>query len=149
VKSAALIAAVGLVLAFVAWRIFRTPAHVAAPPPIFTVNSIYEGVRVVNASGLKAVQVLGTGSMEPHIPPHPLGKGVIVAVAGIDQTPFEALVEGDYVNYRAASGDTLHKLGQRTERGFVVFGTANEVSDDQFVTASNYLGRVAVVYRLP
>jgi hypothetical protein len=149
VKSAALIAALGLVLAFVAWRVFRTPSHLADPPPIFTVGALYEGTRAIYESGLLPTNVLGTGSMEPHIPRHPLGAGVIMAVAGLDRTPFDSLRSGDYVDYRSGEKRTLHKLGERTERGFVVFGTANETSDDEFVTAVNYLGRVAVVYRLP
>ena len=148
-KSAAIIAAIVLVCAFIAWRVFRTPSNLADPPPIFTVGALYEGTRAIYESGLLPIDVTGTGSMQPHIPAHPLGAGVVMAVAGLDRTSFEALVEGDFVVYRAGSKRLIHRLGERSVRGFVVYGTNNDVSDSAYVTASNYVGRVAVVYRLP
>lgn len=149
-KSAALIIALVAVLAFIAWRVFRTPRNVAAPPPIYTIEQLYEGTRAIYTSGLTPTNVLGTGSMRPDIPAHPLGDKIVVAVAGLEATPFQQLQEGHYVSYRNSAGvQILHRLGEKSERGFVAYGTANDRSDRDLVTPENYHARVAVVYRLP
>lgn len=147
-KPAAIILALVVVLAFIALRIFRTP-NVAPPPPIYTVEQLYEGTRAVYESGLLPRSILGTGSMAPHIPAHPMGDKIVVAIAGIDSTKFEDLRAGDWVVYTGPKVVTMHRLGERSEAGFVVYGVANDRADDALVTAQNYIGRVAVVYRLP
>lgn len=148
-KPAAILLALVAVIAFIAWRIIRSP-DMAAPPQIRTVATLYEGTRQAYESGLTPADILGTGSMRPYIPAHPAGETIVVAMAGIDATPYRDLRTGDFVSYRARSGrDLLHRLGEKSDAGFVVYGTANASSDPERVTAKNYIGRVAVVYRLP
>jgi len=106
------------------------------------------------AEGLEVLPVSGTGSMEPWIPGHPGGKNVIVAFAGLDGTPYEALVPGDVVVYSLFGQSVIHRLGEKDSRGFVAFGLANKDKDRRggylgFVTPENYVGRVAKVGLYP
>jgi hypothetical protein len=110
---------------------------------------------VILNRGLGLVPVLGTGSMAPWIPAHPLGRKIIVAYAGIDSTPYSQLKPGNVVIYSRYGQKIIHRLGEQDERGFLAFGIANTYGDRNadgglgFVTPYNYLGKVVAVTLFP
>jgi len=101
------------------------------------------------------VPVLGTGSMAPWIPAHPLGRKIVVAFAGLDSTPYAHLKPGNVVVYSRYGQLIIHRLGEQDERGFLAFGIANEYGDRNpdgalgFVTPYNFVGKVATVALFP
>jgi hypothetical protein len=110
---------------------------------------------VIINRGLRVVPVLGTGSMAPWIPAHPLGSKIIVAYAGLDSTPYTDLKSGDVVVYSRYGQRIIHRRGEQDSRGFLAFGIANEYGDRNpdgglgFVTPYNFVGRVASVALFP
>ena len=118
-------------------------------PPAVTYPSAVEARAAVQASGLVDVPVTGTGSMAPWIPAHPQGREVIVAYAGLDDTPYAELKPGNVVVYSRFGESVIHRLGEQDSRGFLAFGIANRDRDSGFVTPANYVGKVVMVALYP
>jgi hypothetical protein len=119
-------------------------------PPKEMFASAFEAQRTLYEAGYSVIRVAGTGSMKPLIPEHRDGINVIVAYAGLDDTKFEELKPGMVVSYRAGPNlNYIHRLGQKTDRGFIAYGIANRQADSGFVTPYNFNGRVAKVHVFP
>jgi hypothetical protein len=125
-----------------------TPACGPRPeplPPSVTYPSAIAARTAVQSKGLVDVPILGTGSMAPLIPRHPSGAYVVVAYAGLDQTPYAELKPGMVVVYSRYGEHIIHRLGDKDSRGFIAYGIANKNRDGGFVTPYNFEGRVAFI----
>jgi hypothetical protein len=117
-------------------------------PPKENFPSAFEAQRTLYERGLSPIIVLGTGSMAPYIPEK--DENAIVAYAGLDKSSFSELKPGMLVVYKTGSGKNyLHRLGQKTAKGFIVYGINNRKADSEFVTPDNFIGRVAKVHVFP
>jgi hypothetical protein len=129
--------------------------HLDPMPPATNHQSAIEAKSALANQLLRIVPVLGTGSMAPWIPAHPLGRKIVVAFAGLDSTPYAHLKPGNVVVYSRYGQLIIHRLGEQDERGFLAFGIANEYGDRNpdgglgFVTPYNFVGKVATVALFP
>ena len=140
-KAALLICALGTALVLlVAAELKRHYFMVKALPPSSTVAP--HEIDGMLREGYPLVAVLGTGSMQPHIP---AGTGV-VAWCMIERCDFRVLGKGDLVVFRTPKGNVVHQLAQLTSSGWTAAGLHNSGYDSTSVTASNFVGRVVKTY---
>lgn len=84
--------------------------------------------------------------MEPLIPKHPAGNKIIVGYAGVDNTKYEELKPGYLVIYKNPQNEySIHRLGQKSYKGWFAYGTANHKEDKYLVTEENFIGKVALI----
>ena len=70
------------------------------------------------------------------------------AFLAVVPTPYNDLKRGHVVIYRGERNNIVHRLGQQTRDGWVVYGLNNERRDPVLLTPGNYIARV-VAYSLP
>jgi len=109
-------------------------------PPSYKIQS-YE-IDGMLREGYPLVAILGTGSMQPHIP---AGEGV-VAWCMIERCDFRLLSKGDLVVFRTEDGNVVHQLANLTSAGWTASGLNNPSYDFTKVTNSNFVGRVVRTY---
>ncbi|NBW10602.1 MAG: hypothetical protein EBR82_21510 [Caulobacteraceae bacterium] len=124
-------------------------------PPAVNCTDATQARETLAKAGYDVVPVLGTGSMAPWIPAHPLGRKIVVAYAGLSKVPYAHLKSGNVVIYSRYGQKIIHRLGEQDERGFLAFGIHNSDKDRNedggigFVTPYSYIGRVEIVTLFP
>lgn len=142
--------AVGALL-FLGWRSQRT-LEIGLPPReecASQAEAIAKALAHIVDHGGSLVPVLGTGSMQPHIPAASAGADplqTIVAYVVVDtKALFSEIEPGNPCVYRPAwakGGRVLHGAAQKDGLGWIMSGLANDRSESwERMTPENYEGR--------
>jgi hypothetical protein len=114
----------------------------AGLPPRFYVSTEQEA-RVL--AWPESVRVSGSGSMRPYIPAS-ADPNAVVAVAAVEQPPYENLKKGDLVVFRWGDSYVIHQAAARLGKYWITSGLHNARYDGPRLSRESYHSRVVRVY---
>ncbi len=114
----------------------------AGLPPRFYVSTEQEA-RVL--AWPEAIRVSGSGSMRPYIPASS-DPNAVVAVAAVEQPPYESLKKGDLVVFHWKDSYVIHQVAARQGDNWITSGIHNPRYDGPRLSRETYHSRVVRVY---